>query len=90
MDATPLDRAIAHAGGVSALARLLDVRQSAVSNWQSRGVPPKQCVPIETATAGEVTRYQLRPDVFGDAPPAAAAVEPDPDAERVGPTVETA
>jgi DNA-binding transcriptional regulator YdaS (Cro superfamily) len=78
----PLDKAINHAGGVTALAEKLGVRQSVVSNWRTRGddprVPAERCIAIEQATLGEVTRYELRPDVFGDAPakPAEQGAEP--------------
>lgn len=68
----PLDKAIEHAGGVTALADKLGVRQSVVSNWKTRGddpkVPADRCIAIEQATEGVVTRYDLRPDVFGVAP----------------------
>lgn len=64
-----LDRAIEIVGGVSALADALGVRQSAVSNWKARGqVPAERCIAIENATEGAVSRYWLRPDVFGGAP----------------------
>lgn len=59
-----LERAIKHAGTVSRLAHILGVRQSAVSNWKSRGdIPADQCPTIETATAGAVRCEELRPDV---------------------------
>jgi DNA-binding transcriptional regulator YdaS (Cro superfamily) len=65
----PLSDAIAAAGGVSKLASLIGVRQNAVSNWRTRGqVPAEHCLSIEQAVEGKVTRYELRPDVFG-APP---------------------
>ena len=62
MDA--LNQAIAAAGGVSKLAKAIGVSQSAVSNWRARGTPiaERWCVRIETATAGAVTRQDLRPD----------------------------
>jgi hypothetical protein len=42
-----------------------------VHNWFARDViPPARCLPVEQALDGVVTRYQLRPDVFGE-PPAA-------------------
>lgn len=41
----------------------------AVQKWLTkRSVPADRCVAIEQVTGGEVTRYQLRPDVFGEAP----------------------
>jgi DNA-binding transcriptional regulator YdaS (Cro superfamily) len=38
-------------------------------------VPADRCLPIERATGGAVTRYDLRPDIFGDAPDGAPARE---------------
>lgn len=64
MDA--LDRAIDVVEGVGKLAEKLGIAQSAVSNWRIRGqVPAERCIAIEKATHGQVTRYDLRPDVFG-------------------------
>jgi DNA-binding transcriptional regulator YdaS (Cro superfamily) len=73
-----LDKAIFLAGGVTALAEKLGVRQSVVSNWKTRGsnprVPAERCIAIEQATDGAVTRQELRPDVFGEPTPAAEQV----------------
>lgn len=67
MDA--IRKAIEAAGGPTALAKRLHVRQSVVSNWLLRGsIPADRCIPVEEAIDGAVTRYELRPDVFGDAP----------------------
>lgn len=51
-------------GSQAALARRLGVTPAAVAQWLKglRPVPPKQCVTIERATAGRVTRRDLRPD----------------------------
>jgi DNA-binding transcriptional regulator YdaS (Cro superfamily) len=68
----PLSEAITAAGGVSKLASLIGVRQNVISNWRTRGqVPAEHCLSIEQAVHGQVTRYELRPDVFGDPPQAA-------------------
>lgn len=50
-------------GSQAALARQLGVTPAAVSQWLkgSRPVPPRQCTAIERATAGQVTRRDLRP-----------------------------
>ena len=71
--ATPLDRAIAHLGSQRALADALDIRSPSISEWRAKlsagnphAVPASRCLAIERATAGAVTRYELRPDVFGD------------------------
>lgn len=64
MDA--LDRAIAAAGGPTALAVALRIRQSVVSNWRMRGrIPAPRCIEVEQLTG--VSRHELRPDVFGAA-----------------------
>ncbi|MGY3265832.1 YdaS family helix-turn-helix protein [Lysobacter sp. HA35] len=40
-----------------------------VHNWFARGViPPGRCLPVEQALDGLVTRFELRPDVFGEPP----------------------
>lgn len=44
----------------------------AVSKWFKNGVPPTRCVEIERASKGLVTRFELRPDIFGDPPSSAA------------------
>jgi DNA-binding transcriptional regulator YdaS (Cro superfamily) len=57
------------AGGASALARALDelgerITSQAVSQW--RVVPPEKVLKVEKITG--VSRYELRPDVFGEQP----------------------
>jgi DNA-binding transcriptional regulator YdaS (Cro superfamily) len=78
MEPTPLDRAIAAADGQTRLAEMLStpkkrVLSQHITNWKARGVPADRCIAIEIAVGGAVTRYDLRPDVFGDAPPPAEA-----------------
>lgn len=64
-----IDRAIQVAGTAAKLAGLVGVVPMTVTQWRRRGqVPAERCRAIEAATNGEVTRYQLRPDVFGEAP----------------------
>lgn len=64
-----LERAIKIAGSQTALARLINKTQAHVWNWLQAGrVPGEHCIAIEQATGGQVTRYELRPDVFGDPP----------------------
>jgi DNA-binding transcriptional regulator YdaS (Cro superfamily) len=60
-----LQHAIEAAGGVVALARLLKMNKQAVSQW--RRCPPKRVRDVEAATGGVVTRYRLRPDIYGRA-----------------------
>lgn len=61
-----LARAVDVAGGQSALARAIGVRQGLVWAWLNRtadGVPPTRCPQIESAVDGAVTCEELRPDV---------------------------
>jgi len=62
-----LSRAIEKLGGQSALARACGVKQGHVWHWlnKSRRVPGDYVLTIEEATGGAVTRYELRPDIFG-------------------------
>ena len=58
-----LERAIAAAGGVSALSRVLGVSQPAVSGWKR--VPPDRVLAVEAATG--IARTTLRPDLYAEA-----------------------
>lgn len=70
--------AIRIAGNLSSLARMLGKRQSTVWYWKEKGiVPAENCAAIEQLTGGLVTRYDLRPDVFG-ASPTANTINVDP------------
>jgi DNA-binding transcriptional regulator YdaS (Cro superfamily) len=60
-----LQKAIKKAGGKPALAARLGVLPQHINNWLARGVPAARCLDIEGAADGVVTRYDLRPDVFG-------------------------
>lgn len=62
---------IAKAGGPAFIGRLIGVSSQAVTQWKR--VPPKYCILIEAASNNAVTRYELRPDVFGAAPAQKAA-----------------
>ena len=54
-------------GGMSALASLCEVTPQAVFKWVKKNkAPADRCIQIEKATNGKVTRYDLRPDVFGN------------------------
>lgn len=70
---TPIQRAVEIAGGQTALADKIGVKQQRVWKWLTSGrAAPDCCIAIEEAIEGQVTRYELRPDVFGTAPRAAA------------------
>ena len=66
MSKIPLQRAVEILGGQSALARACGVTQGHVWYWLRKGkqVPAEHVLDIERATSGEVTRYELRPDIY--------------------------
>lgn len=86
-----LQKTIAIAGGQNQLARkitawhadrgiVLVVRQQYVWKWlrsESPVPPAEHCRAIEDITRGAVTRYDLRPDVFGTSP-ACDCTQPQP------------
>lgn len=68
---------------VREIADLCGITVQAVYKWwkSNRGIPAEYCLKIEQATKGEVTRYDLRPDVFGLSADAQAGL-PAPSAAR--------
>jgi DNA-binding transcriptional regulator YdaS (Cro superfamily) len=71
-----LHRAIQIAGSQAELARRIGKSQAHVAQWlRRRSVGPTCCIPIEKAVGGAVTRYELRPDVFGPPPQPAGDVQ---------------
>ncbi|GEP59497.1 helix-turn-helix domain-containing protein [Reyranella soli] len=70
MSTVALLEAIKDAGGQGKLAAKIGKRQGHIGNWLHRDkkVPAEACAAIELATSGKVTRYDLRPDVFGPKP----------------------
>jgi DNA-binding transcriptional regulator YdaS (Cro superfamily) len=72
----PIERAIDVLGtGQKGLADDLGVSPQQVNQWVlgKRPVPANRCLDIERATGGQVTRHDLRPDVFGEPPTSEAA-----------------
>ncbi len=66
---TAIDSAIQVLGTQDALAAALGIKSPSISEWRKRGrVPAERCLAIEAATNGQVTREELRPDIFGPAP----------------------
>lgn len=65
---SPIERAIEIFGTQTALADAIGTSQPFVSQWvlDYRPVSPRFARKIEEVTGGQVTRYQLRPDVFGE------------------------
>jgi len=69
MNISPIDTAVARAGNASALARSLGISHAAVRKWRVLGRPPAERVlDIERVTG--ISRYELRPDIYGPAPDA--------------------
>lgn len=63
---TPIEKMIEIVGSQAELARACGVRHQAVQKWIKKGrVPAERVLAVEKATQGRVTRYELRPDVFG-------------------------
>ena len=56
-----LAKAIAAAKTITALAEKIGLTAQAVSQWDD--VPPERCLDVERATG--VSRYELRPDIYG-------------------------
>lgn len=57
---------IKRAGGVTNISKVCGISKAAVSQWDV--IPPRRCLAIEAASNGSVTRYDMRPDVFGVQP----------------------
>lgn len=72
---TGIAKAVRLAGSQTALGTLLGLTPQAIQKWVAQGlVPGERCREVETLLHGEVTRYELNPAVFGEAPePATAA-----------------
>jgi UDP-N-acetylglucosamine 1-carboxyvinyltransferase len=79
MSIQALQKAIEIAGGQSALGRLINRDQKAIWAWlnTTQKVPAEDVLNIEEATQGQVTRHDLRPDIYpnqsNDSAPTAAA-----------------
>lgn len=60
------ERAVAQVG-VRSLAVALGVSTQAIYGWLWRGwIPAERCLEVERLTG--VSRYELRPDVYGEGP----------------------
>lgn len=68
MDTYGIKRAVEQVGSQVSLARLIEVSPQFVSQLVKgvRPVPAALAGKIEAATGGQVTRQDLRPDIFGD------------------------
>lgn len=59
-----LDRAIKMFGKQGVFASALGITSPSISEWRKRKVPPARCAQIEHLTGGEVTKEELRPDLW--------------------------
>jgi len=59
-----MDKLLTYFGRKADIARALDVSPQVVNGWFARGMPVKWAVQVERLTRGEVTRQDLRPDIF--------------------------
>ncbi len=60
-----IQKAIELAGGQTQLAQKLGVTQQLISVWAIKGRPPPQRVPqIVAALEGQITKHELRPDLW--------------------------
>lgn len=59
---SPLERAIAAAGGPSALGRNLGISHAAVIKWKR--CPAERVLAVEAASGGAVSKEELRPDLY--------------------------
>lgn len=67
MSITGMNAARKAAGGKDIdIARLLEISPAAISRWGGV-VPPDRAIEIEKKT-GKTTRYEIRPDYFGNPP----------------------
>ena len=64
-------RIVDHFGSKRKLAEALGVKPQSVQKWD-RQIPAERVLEIERLTDGDVTRFEIRPDVFGEEPDAAA------------------
>lgn len=55
-----------HARGIrlNEIAERLGVDKSAVTRWTKGSFPPGRAIEVEAATAGEISRSDLRPDLW--------------------------
>jgi DNA-binding transcriptional regulator YdaS (Cro superfamily) len=63
-----VERAAEKAGGVVSLARELGIKHTALYSWSR--VPAERVLEVERITG--ISRYEIRPDVFGEKAPEAA------------------
>ena len=68
MDKNPLQTLVDEVGSYR-LAKMIGVKHPTIHSWLRAGrIPANRAIAVETITG--ISRYELRPDVFGPAPDA--------------------
>lgn len=65
------DRIVERMGSQRKLAQALNIKPQSLTNWRGR-IPAERALEIERLVGGEITCHEMRPDVFGPSPDAAA------------------
>lgn len=61
-----VDEAVRRKGSLTAVARALGITRTAVYAWPKEGPPAKHVLSLEAMSG--VSRYLIRPDLFGEDP----------------------
>ena len=65
-----------HIRSQSSLARELGISPQAIDGWRKRKqIPAERVLDIERITELKLTRYMMRPDIFGVAPESPESIE---------------
>lgn len=64
----PVQKAISIIGNVAKTAREMGVNRAAIYWWAENGCPPDRVLKLESLTGNKITRYELRPDIYGPKP----------------------
>lgn len=65
-----IERLSEHFGSQRSLAVALGIRPQSITKWKLNQIPAERVLEIERLCEGAVSRYEMRPDVFGEAPAA--------------------
>lgn len=66
MKSSEFQKWVEQQSGITTAAALLNESYQLVQYWLRKGIPPTRCHDVERITG--ISRYELRPDIFGDAP----------------------
>ena len=62
-----VERVVHAAGGPTKLSIALEVSRQTIYSWIATGkIPSEHCLEIEDLLAGLVSRYEMRPDIYGE------------------------